>query len=88
MAEIGAWMMSDQVRGRFFDRRAEYRASVAGGSARPDRVTLESLLDEDDHLVGVVRPQDIIKYLAEAFPEELLNLPPRPHQKMEKPEGG
>ena len=46
------------------------------------------LLDDDDHLVGVVRPQDIIKYLAEAFPEELLNLPPRPHQKMEKPEGG
>lgn len=46
------------------------------------------LLDEEDHLVGVVRPQDVIKYLAEAFPEELLNLPPRPHQHMEKPEGG
>ncbi|HVL52737.1 MAG TPA: CBS domain-containing protein [Vitreimonas sp.] len=46
------------------------------------------LLDEEDHLVGVVRPQDILKYLAEAFPEELLNLPPRPHQKMAKREGG
>jgi CBS domain-containing protein len=46
------------------------------------------LLDDDDHLMGVVRPQDILKYLAEAFPEELLNLPPRPHQKMEQPEGG
>jgi CBS domain-containing protein len=46
------------------------------------------LLDEEDHLVGVVRPQDILKFLAEAFPEELLNLPPRPHQLMEKPEGG
>jgi len=46
------------------------------------------LLDEEDHLEGVVRPQDILKYLAEAFPEELLNLPPRPHQKMEQPEGG
>jgi CBS domain-containing protein len=46
------------------------------------------LLDEGDRLVGVVRPQDILKYLAEAFPEELLNLPPRPHQVMEKPEGG
>ena len=46
------------------------------------------LLDEQDHLVGVVRPQDILRYLAEAFPEELLNLPPRPHQQMEKPEGG
>ena len=46
------------------------------------------LLDEHDHLVGVVRPQDILRYLAEAFPEELLNLPPRPHQQMPKPEGG
>jgi CBS domain-containing protein len=46
------------------------------------------LLDDEDHLVGVVRPQDILKYLAEAFPEELLNLPPRPHQTMHRPEGG
>jgi CBS domain-containing protein len=46
------------------------------------------LLDDEDHLVGVVRPQDILRYLAEAFPKELLNLPPRPHQQMEKPEGG
>jgi CBS domain-containing protein len=46
------------------------------------------LLDEQDHLVGVVRPQDLLRYLAEAFPEELLNLPPRPHQQMPKPEGG
>lgn len=46
------------------------------------------LLDDEDHLVGVVRPQDILKYLAEAFPEELLNLPPRPHQRMGRAEGG
>jgi CBS-domain-containing membrane protein len=46
------------------------------------------LLDEDDNLIGVVRPQDILKFLAEAFPEELLNLPPRPHQRMRKAEGG
>ncbi len=46
------------------------------------------LLDDKDHLIGVVRPQDILNYLAEAFPEELLNLPPRPHQQMEQPEGG
>ncbi len=46
------------------------------------------LLDETDHLIGVIRPQDILRYLAEAFPEELLNLPPRPHQQMKKPEGG
>ena len=46
------------------------------------------LLDDDDILQGVIRPQDILKYLAEAFPEELLNLPPRPHQTMRRAEGG
>jgi CBS domain-containing protein len=46
------------------------------------------LLDDEDHLMGVVRPQDILKFLAESFPEELLNLPPRPHQRMHRAEGG
>jgi len=41
------------------------------------------LLDEADFLIGVVRPQDVLGFLAESFPEELLNLPPRPHQQME-----
>ena len=45
------------------------------------------LVDERGHLVGVIRQADIIKYLAESFPEELLNLPPRPHQRMKEPEG-
>lgn len=45
------------------------------------------LVDDDDVLVGVVRPVDILKYLAEAFPEELLNLPPRPHQVIPESEG-
>jgi CBS domain-containing protein len=45
------------------------------------------LIDDDDVLVGVVRPVDILKYIAEAFPEELLNLPPRPHQRMVATEG-
>lgn len=45
------------------------------------------LVDDDGHLVGVVRPVDILKYLAEAFPEELLNLPPRPHQRMRETDG-
>jgi CBS domain-containing protein len=46
------------------------------------------VVDEDRRLVGVVRQVDILKYLAEAFPEELLNLPPRPHQQIEQAEGG
>jgi CBS domain-containing protein len=46
------------------------------------------LVDASGYLVGVVRQSDIIKYLAESFPEELLNLPPRLHQRMKAPEGG
>jgi len=45
------------------------------------------LVDGEGVLVGVVRQTDIIKYLAESFPEELLNLPPRPHQRMKASEG-
>ena len=45
------------------------------------------LVDANGVLVGVVRPVDVLKYLAEAFPEELLNLPPRPHQLMDATEG-
>ncbi len=46
------------------------------------------IVDDHRRLVGVVRQVDIIKYLAESFPEELLNLPPRPHQRMRQAEGG
>jgi CBS domain-containing protein len=45
------------------------------------------LVDDDDRVVGIVRQQDILRYLAESFPEELLNLPPRPHQVMDEAEG-
>lgn len=45
------------------------------------------VVDGSRYLVGVVRQSDIIKYLAESFPEELLNLPPRPHQRMKESEG-
>ena len=45
------------------------------------------LVDDDGTLLGVIRPVDILRYLAEAFPEELLNLPPRPHQRMVDTEG-
>ena len=45
------------------------------------------LVDDAGGVVGMVRQQDILNYLAEAFPEELLNLPPRPHQRMKESEG-
>ena len=46
------------------------------------------MVDDEHKLVGVVRQVDVLKFLAESFPEELLNLPPRPHQQMEHAEGG
>jgi CBS domain-containing protein len=41
-----------------------------------------------DQLIGIVRLGDLLTHLAEAYPEDVLNLPPRPHQVMERPEGG
>jgi CBS domain-containing protein len=43
---------------------------------------------EGDRLVGLIRLGDLLTHLAEAYPEDVLNLPPRPHQVMERPEGG
>jgi CBS domain-containing protein len=45
------------------------------------------LVDEAGRIVGLLRQQDLLEYVAEAFPQEILNLPPRPHQFMEEPEG-
>ena len=38
--------------------------------------------------VGLIGGRDILKMIAEYFPETLLNLPPRLHQKLRRPEGG
>ena len=46
------------------------------------------LIGDDGVAVGILSQQDVLEYVAEAFPQEILNLPPRPHQKMEKEEGG
>lgn len=43
---------------------------------------------EGPKLVGLIRLGDLLMHLAEAYPEDVLNLPPRPHQVMERPEGG
>lgn len=41
------------------------------------------LVDESGKVVAMLRQQDLLEYVAEAFPQEILNLPPRPHQTME-----
>lgn len=43
---------------------------------------------DGEAVVGLVRLGDLVRHLAEEYPEEVLNLPPRPHQVMERPEGG
>jgi len=43
---------------------------------------------EGQRVAGLFRVGDLLTHLAEAFPEEVLNLPPRPHQVMDKEEGG
>lgn len=46
------------------------------------------IVDRAGKATAVLRTLDVIHFLAEAFPEQLLNLPPRPHQTLPKPEGG
>ena len=42
----------------------------------------------DGKLVGSVSVFDIIRYLAESYPKATMNLPPNPHQVMDREEGG
>jgi len=45
------------------------------------------IVDTAGRAVAVLRTRDIIHFLAEAFPAQVLNLPPRPHQAIPEPEG-
>ncbi len=46
------------------------------------------VVDEKDQVVGCVRHQDIVDYVAEVYPERVLNLPPDPDQVVLEREGG
>lgn len=45
------------------------------------------VLREEGDEVGLIGGRDVLRLIAEYFPETLLNLPPRLHQKMTAPEG-
>jgi CBS domain-containing protein len=45
------------------------------------------LVDAQDRVTGLMEVRNIIEFLAEHFPDEVLNLPPRIHQRMDTPEG-
>jgi CBS domain-containing protein len=66
------------------------RDSIAAAVQLMKETELDNIpvVDEAGKAVGVIRTLDIVHFLAEAFPQEVLNLPPRPHQLMSKPEGG
>ncbi len=45
------------------------------------------LQDEQGRRAGMITTREIIKYVAEYFPEEVVNLPPHPDQTFPAPEG-
>jgi CBS domain-containing protein len=46
------------------------------------------LLDGDGCCEGLLASRDVLRFIADHFPEAVLNLPPRLHQQMLRPEGG
>jgi signal-transduction protein with cAMP-binding, CBS, and nucleotidyltransferase domain len=45
------------------------------------------LVDSDGHPVGILSVKDIVEYLTEHFPTEILNIPPEPGRQPRIPEG-
>lgn len=82
-APVESWMTTDPR-----TLRPDQTVRAALELMQTSRYRNVPVIDDDRRLVGVVRQVDILKFLAESFPEELLNLPPRPHQRMEQAEGG
>ncbi len=46
------------------------------------------VLGSDGEEAGLIGGRDVLKMIADYFPGTLLNLPPRLHQTMDRPEGG
>jgi len=46
------------------------------------------VVDDSDQVVGCVRHKDVVNYIAEVYPEQVLNLPPDPDQVILEREGG
>ncbi len=46
------------------------------------------IVNEKEELTGVVSVRSLIRFLAECYPDEVLNLPPDPDKIMDTPEGG
>ncbi len=46
------------------------------------------IVDKAGRIEAIISIQEIIQFLAELYPTEVLNLPPEPHQYMDSREGG
>jgi CBS domain-containing protein len=46
------------------------------------------LVDERDRWLGLLSSRNVLRYIAEHFPEAVLNLPPRLNQHLRRAEGG
>ena len=46
------------------------------------------VVDDDGRILGCIRHEDVVGYLAEVYPAEILNLPPDPGQVILTREGG
>ena len=70
-------------------RSIEAKSSVAEAVALMQQQQYRTLpVTDGEKVIGLVRIGDLLTGFAEAFPEDVLNLPPRPHQVMARQEGG
>jgi len=66
----------------------EHQLTMALHQMYVGEYSLVPLADEQGHPLGIISMRDIVKYLVEAFPQEVQNLPPTPaHTLPQKPEG-
>jgi CBS domain-containing protein len=45
------------------------------------------VVDRHGELRGLLTSSDLVQYLADLFPEDVVNLPPRLHQRLDRPHG-
>jgi CBS domain-containing protein len=45
------------------------------------------VVDREGELRGLLTSSDLVQYIADLFPEDVVNLPPRLHQRLDRPDG-
>ena len=46
------------------------------------------LVDQEGREAGLLTSRDVLRFIADHFPDAVVNLPPRLHQQLKRPEGG